>query len=118
SLISAPSMEALSNLSFYHGKLDPVRTATDAGAGAVELPITIPQGCSWRVIEPNTAPKYTDTMTLELSPPIANPYVRNSAGLFARLTLAGEAATWYWLPLIPRGESWVAGRLAVLPYRQ
>lgn len=117
-LISTSSMDALSNSFFYHGKLDPARAATDAGAGATELPITIPQGCSWRVIAPNTGPKYTDTLTLEISPPIVNPYSRNSAGLFARLSLGGEAPTWYWLPLIPRGESWVAGRLTVLPYRQ
>ena len=117
-LISASSMEALSNLSFYHGKTDPARAATNAGAGATELPITIPQGCAWRVIAPNTGPKYTDTLTWEISPPLVNPYTRNSAGLFARLALAGESPTWYWLPLIPRGESWVAGRLAVLPYRQ
>ena len=117
-LISAPSMEALSNSFFYHGQLDPARAAASAGAGATELPITIPQGCAWRVIAPNTGAKYMDTMTLELSPTIVNPYSRNSAGLFARLTLAGESATWYWLPLIPRGESWVAGRLTVLPFRQ
>jgi hypothetical protein len=117
-LLSAPSMEALSNLSFYRGQLDPARAAANAVAGATELPITIPQGCAWRVIAPNTGPKYMDTMTLELSPPIVNPYTRNAAGLFARLTLAGEAATWYWLPLIPRGESWVTGRMTVLPYRQ
>jgi len=118
SLITPSSMQSLSDSFFYHGPINPMRAAADATAGATELPINIPSGCTWRGIAPNTATRYTDTMTLELSPPIVNPYTRNAAGLFARMALADESPTWYWLPLIPRGETWMGGRLTVLPYRQ
>jgi hypothetical protein len=118
SLITPLTMQSLSESAFYHGPLDSSRTAAAATATAAEIPITIPTTCAWRGIAPNTAARYTDTMTLELSPPIVNPYSRNAAGLFARIALAGESPTWYWLPLIPRGETWTAGRLTLLPYRQ
>jgi hypothetical protein len=118
SLITPMSMQSLSDSFFYHGVLDSVRAAADATATASEIPIAIPTTCAWRGIAPNTATRYTDTMTLEISPPIVNPFSRNAAGLFARIALAGEAPTWYWLPLVPRGETWTAGRLTLLPYRQ
>jgi hypothetical protein len=47
-----------------------------------------------------------------------NPFSRNAAGIFARMALGTESPTWYWLPLVARGETWMAGRLTVLPYRQ
>ena len=118
SLITPLSMQSLSDSVFYHGPLDSSSASATATASAAEVPITIPQTCAWRGIAPNTATRYTDTMTLEISPPIVNPFVRNAAGLFARIALAGEAPTWYWLPLVPRGETWTAGRLTLLPYRQ
>jgi hypothetical protein len=118
SLITPLTMQSLSDSVFYHGPLDSSRAAAAATATATEIPITIPQTCAWRGIAPNTATRYIDTMTLELSPPIINPFARNTAGMFARIALAGEAPTWYWLPLVPRGETWTAGRLTLLPYRQ
>jgi hypothetical protein len=118
SLISPASMQTLAESQFYHGKIDSAHAASAAAAEAVEMPITITHGCAWRPIEPQSGARYTDTMTLELSPPIANPYTRNSAGLFARMALGGEAPTWYWMPLIPRGDTWTAGRLTILAYRQ
>jgi hypothetical protein len=118
SLITPLSMQSLSDSFFYHGPMDASRAAATATATAAEIPITIPTSCAWRGIAPNTGARYADTMTLELSPPIVNPFSRNSAGLFARIALAGEAPTWYWLPLVARGETWTAGRLTLLPYRQ
>jgi hypothetical protein len=118
SLITPLAMQALSDSFFYHGKLDSSRAAADATSTASEIPITIPTTCAWRGIAPKTAARYTDTLMLEVSPPIANPYSRNAAGLFVRVALAGESPTWYWLPLIARGETWTTGRLTVLPYRQ
>jgi hypothetical protein len=117
-LITPDSMQALSNSFFYRGPIDSSHAAANATAGASELPITIPTGCAWRGIAPKSGSSYTDTMTLEISPPIANPYARNTAGLFARMALADESPTWYWLPLVARGDTWAAGRLTVLPYRQ
>ena len=118
SLITPLTMQALSDSFFYHGPLDSSRAAAAATSTAAEIPIAIPTTCAWRGIAPNTATRYSDTMTLEISPPIVNPFARNAAGLFARIALAGESPTWYWLPLIQRGETWTAGRLTVLPYRQ
>jgi hypothetical protein len=117
-LITPASMQALSESQFYHGLKDAAHAASAVNAAVEEIPIAIPPGCAWRPIEPQSGARYTDTMTLELSPPIVNPFARNEAGLFARLALAGEAPTWYWMPLVPRGEAWAAGRLTVLPYRQ
>ncbi|HXH40581.1 MAG TPA: hypothetical protein VNN08_18260, partial [Thermoanaerobaculia bacterium] len=118
SLITPYSMQALANSSFYHGSLDSAHAAANATAGAAELPITLPSGCAWRGIAPKSGSRYIDTMTLEISPPIANPFDRNAAGLFARMALADESPTWYWLPLVARGGTWAAGRLTTLPYRQ
>lgn len=118
SLITPLTMQSLSDSFFYHGPLDSARAAAAATATASEISITIPTSCGWRGIAANSATRYPDTMTLELSPPIANPFSRNAAGIFARIALAGESPTWYWLPLVPRGETWTAGRLTVLPYRQ
>ena len=118
SLITPLTMQSLSDSFFYHGPLDSSRAAAAATSTAAEIPIVIPTTCAWRGIAPNTAARYTDTMTLEISPPIVNPFSRNAAGLFARIALAGESPTWYWLPLVSRGETWTAGRLTLLPYRQ
>jgi hypothetical protein len=118
SLITPQTMQSLSDSFFYHGPLDSSRAAAAATSTAAELPITIPTTCAWRGIAPNTASRYSDTLTLEISPPIANPFSRNAAGLFARVGLAGESPTWYWLPLIPRGDTWATGRLTLLPYRE
>jgi hypothetical protein len=118
SLISPASIQTLAESQFYHGKVDPAQAASAAAAEAVEIPITITHGCAWRPIEPQSGARYKDTMTLELSPPFANPYARNSAGILARLALGGEAPTWYWMPLIQHGDTWTAGRLTILAYRQ
>lgn len=117
-LITPLSMQALSDFGFYHGSMDSAKATSAALASSDEIPVTMPNDCAWRPIEPKSSARYPDTMTLEISPPITNPFSRNSTGLFARLTLGGEASTWYWLPLIPRGEIWIAGKMALLPYRQ
>jgi len=118
SLITATAMQALSDSFFYHGPMDAARAAAAATADASEIPIAIPSGCAWRGIAAGTRSKYIDTLTLEISPPIANPFTRNAAGMFARMALADESPSWYWLPLAAHGDSWAAGRLTLLPYRQ
>jgi hypothetical protein len=117
-LITPMSMDALSTSFFYRGPLDASHAAAAAAAEAVELPIGISRTCAWRGIAAKNVSNYADTLTLEISPPIVNPFARSAAGLFARIALGNESPTWYWLPLIPRGDSWIAGRLTVLPYRQ
>lgn len=51
-----------------------------------------------------------DAMILELSSPLANPFARNEAGLFARVSLGGQHASWYWIPLGKTGGTWMAGQ--------
>ncbi len=117
-LITPTAMQALSDSFFYHGPMDPARAAAAATADASEIPIAIPPGCAWRGVAAGSRSKYIDTLTLELSPPIMNPFTRNAAGIFARVALADESPSWYWLPLSPHGDTWAAGRITLLPYRQ
>jgi hypothetical protein len=51
-----------------------------------------------------------DFMILELSTPLANPFARNEAGLFARVSLGGQHPAWYWIPLGHTGGQWIAGQ--------
>lgn len=114
-LVTPSSLQALAEMESYRGK----SAAVTVTGEVAEISIDIPPGCGWRPVEPQSRAHYIDTLTLELSPPILNPFVKNSAGLFARLALAEEAPTWYWVPLVPQGgELWGPGTATLLPYRQ
>jgi hypothetical protein len=74
------------------------------------IPIALPTGtCTWTPIEVRDIPKHGDEMILELSAPLPNPFEAGEAGVFARVSLAGENASWYWVPLVAQGESWATG---------
>jgi hypothetical protein len=80
------------------------------------IPVTVPSsGCKWRAIEP-AGPPAPDQYLLELSAPIPNPFARNQSGVFARLSLGGQAAYWYWVPLMRRGRV-TTGRVVMLDIR-
>lgn len=76
---------------------------------------TVRGACAWVPIDVRDMPKHFDEMVVEISAPIPNPYERGQAGLFARVSLAEQHPTWYWIPLLPRGEGWSAGFVSVLP---
>jgi hypothetical protein len=81
------------------------------------IPVTVPSsGCKWRTIEKAATPA-PDQYLLELSAPIPNPFVRNQSGVFARLSLGGQAAYWYWVPLIRRGGRVTTSRVVMLDIR-
>lgn len=66
--------------------------------------------CTWLVADRVDPQRHVDRMVVELSPPVANPYSRNEAGLFARVSLGGTHPTWYWIPLGQRAGQWLIGR--------
>lgn len=70
--------------------------------------------CSWRPIAPQQLAAHRDEMVLELSAPAINPFAPREGGLFARVTVGGEGASWYWVTLVPYGEQWAVGRVSVL----
>lgn len=66
--------------------------------------------CSVTPIDRLDGRLHTDLMILELSSPVANPFARNEAGLFARVSLGGQHPAWYWIPLGRMGSQWIAGQ--------
>lgn len=77
------------------------------------IPIQFGQRCAWKPIGAfDTRP--ADEMLVELSAPIVNPVIPSEAGLFARVTLAGDHPAWYWIALVPHGNDWGARWVYVL----
>jgi len=116
-LITPQSMIALADASYYGRPFDPSAAAEAANRESAPLPVTVPPGsCAWRGIGEHVH-RSSDTLTLDLSSPMRNPFERNSFGLFARVSLAREAATWYWVPLGERDGKWAAGKPMLLGMR-
>jgi len=80
------------------------------------LPLVLGKGgCAWIAIDPANAYRHSDQMVVEMSAPAANPFRRGEAGMFVRISLAGEHSQWYWMSLLPRGGGWVVGNIEALP---
>jgi hypothetical protein len=80
------------------------------------IPVLLGRGtCSWTPIDVRDMPAHADEMIVELSAPLANPWKAREAGMFARVSLSGEHQSWYWIPLLHRGDNWAAGLISVLP---
>jgi len=80
------------------------------------IPLTLgPGSCSWIAIDSAKAYRRADQMIVEMSAPAPNPFRRKEAGLFVRMSLAGEHGQWYWITLLPRDEAWVVGGIEALP---
>jgi hypothetical protein len=116
-IITADSINGLAEAAFNQRSYDPVALADAANRDAAPLPIRVPQGtCAWRAVD-ETAARAGDVMTIELSSPFKNPFARNSFGLLARVSLARESSTWYWVPLGERDGRWAAGQPRLLGLR-
>jgi len=91
-------------------KFDPAR-AQEALRGAQRtIPIMLHQGeCEWIAVDAANAYRRADQMVVELSSPMANPFLKNQAGLFVRVSLAGEHPALYWVSLLPQGSGWAVG---------
>lgn len=116
-LITPQAMSGLAESSMYLRRFDAYAVADEANRDAEPIPVVIPTGsCAWRAVH-ETARRSPDVLTLELSSPFKNPFARKTSGLFARITLARESATWYWVPLADRDGRWVVGRPVLLGMR-
>jgi hypothetical protein len=104
-LATPVALSALANITKRRGKV------TDAPIVNRVVPIALTGGgaCAWTAIDVSAIPRHQDEMIVELSAPVPNPYAAGEAGMFARVTLAGEHATWYWLPLTQHAGGWTAG---------
>jgi hypothetical protein len=83
----------------------------------VSLPIQVVQGavsCRARSVRSFT-PSAQNSLCLELSSPLVNPFVPSETGLFARFSLGGApGASWYWVRLKFVRQSWVFRELVQL----
>src|SRR5581483_1506048 len=101
-IITAASMQALADRSFSSKRASAPEIASDE-----PLPVDIPAGsCIARAVDSFNAVRDADVMMLQLSAPFHNPFAGNQPGVLARLSLANEAATWYWIPLGQRNSRW------------
>jgi len=117
-LITRDAMIALAESGFYAGKTDPAQVADSLAARTLKLPVTLGSGgCDFRPVDAATQARH-DTMLLQVSAPIINPFVRGAAGLFARLSLGNEAAQWYWVPIGMRNGVWATGTPTPISLRQ
>ncbi|PYQ28797.1 MAG: hypothetical protein DMF56_14050 [Acidobacteria bacterium] len=80
------------------------------------IPLTLgPGGCTWIAIDSAKAYRRADQMIVEMSAPAPNPFRLKEAGLFARMSLAGEHGQWYWISLLQHEGAWVVGGIEALP---
>ena len=108
------SLGALGNLGAQRPRKD---GAPQAALVNRAIPVGLaPGACSWVAVDIRDVKKHSDEMLLELSAPLPNPFVAHEAGMFARVSLGGEHANWYWLPLLPAGGGWTAGMALPLQF--
>jgi hypothetical protein len=106
-LVTPASIHSLGTIYPAVGKAAIVADAVIAGQK--RLPINLAgTSCQWKPIDAVDTRSH-DEMILQVSAPFVNPYARTEAGLFARLTLGGHDAQWYWVPLAQRKGVWAIG---------
>jgi hypothetical protein len=108
--VTQQSLEALAQMEFYKGRVNrqAMQEATDANTAS--LPIAKGTGgCAWRGVDAGV-PRSNDTMQLELSAPFTLPFGHGGKGVLARFSLAGDAPSWFWIPIAYRNGVWMAGR--------
>ena len=106
-LVTPSSIHSLGTIYASKGKSAAVADAIVAGQRRLPINIT-GSSCHWKPIETAEARSH-DEMLLQLSAPFINPFAHSEAGLFARLTLGGHDAQWYWVPLAQRKGVWAIG---------
>lgn len=108
SIITPTALQALAQASMT--RTQPKREAMEALLTAPFIPVeTTTKACASRFVTSAEAARATDVMILQFSSPGPNPFAKGQSGTFVRMTLGGEAATWYWVPLAYRGDRWIAG---------
>ena len=112
-LANPQSFEALARLS--RGRVKTSRVPMSAEELNRSLPI-VSEGssCGWSAFAASQLDAHRDEMIVELSAPAINPFEPKTGGMFARVTVGGQGASWYWITLIPRSEGWAVGPVFVL----
>ncbi|HEX8408626.1 MAG TPA: hypothetical protein VF883_07170 [Thermoanaerobaculia bacterium] len=91
------------------------RVASAVVDGNRSIPVTTEgSSCAWRAVPAAQLPRLRDEMVIELSAPALHPLAPREAGLFARATVGGEHASWYWVTLVPHGDRWGVAGVSVL----
>ncbi|HVG23586.1 MAG TPA: hypothetical protein VND45_05485 [Thermoanaerobaculia bacterium] len=112
-LATQQSMSALALLA--PGRIKTNRVGESASEANRALPVVVESGqCTWRAVAPAQLDRHFDELMVELSAPAINPFMPKQGGLFARVTVGGEGASWYWVSLFPRGDQWAVGGVSVL----
>jgi hypothetical protein len=112
-IVTAASMSSLSHRYSKEASGASVQLADMIGGTLRPIPVTLAgsSACAFRPVA--AVERGSDEMTLQLSSPFLNPFVRNEAGVLARLSLGGHDAQWYWVPLAQKKGQWVMSN--VLP---
>jgi hypothetical protein len=116
-IVSGQSIDALAH-GYGASFGGPAQAAALINQKLKEMPVLLPTGgtssCTFRPIEASEARRVTDVMLLQLSSPFVNPFARGESGLFARLSLGGHDASWYWVPVAERKGQWLVGSIIPL----
>lgn len=97
------------------GRTTSVRASESVAMMNRVLPVTTNgAACPWRPIDASRIAQHHDEMLVELSAPALHPFSPKEAGLFARVTVGGEGASWYWVSLLPSGTGWRVVDVSVL----
>ncbi len=111
-LATAEAISALARLGRGRARIQAAAAMQD---GNRRLPVTTAgSSCAWRPVEESQTDRVRDEMLVELSAPMIHPFLPKQAGLFARATVGGEGASWYWISLVPYGEGWRVVSVSVL----
>lgn len=107
-LITRESLIGLAAAADAPSKKDQSKLNDVLAVASLKLPIAL-EGTGACELHPiaSAAAGHSDEMLLELSAPFVNPFERKSTGLLARLSLAGEAPQWYWIPLGLHNGQWM-----------
>ncbi|HEX6088409.1 MAG TPA: hypothetical protein VF266_28010 [Thermoanaerobaculia bacterium] len=112
-LATQQSMSALAMTA--RGRIRTNRIAASAVEANRAVPVQVQNGqCTWRAVAPAQLDRHHHEMVVELSAPAINPYAQKEAGVFARVAVGGEGASWYWISLHPYGDQWAVGNVSVL----
>jgi len=109
-LITPQTVQGLAEAVYYSGRSAP------RIAAAASVPVETAGTCVKHTIDAIGAHD-NDVMIVEFSSPFENPFVHGQLGVFARLSLGSEAATWYWVPIGMHGGTWGAATPIMLPIR-
>jgi len=110
-LATPQTMAALAGSTTPHG----AKQRANAAVVNRAIPIEIGRGsCTWEPIDVRDTKQYSDAMLVELSAPLLHPFNANEAGVIARVSLADQHQSLYWISMVPRGDQWAVRFVSVL----